>query len=532
MTVGKSDEWNIHCGGVSKLTVSALWEEQVEAAAGTSVIAVTGMSVTAEETGRYTLDGTVSMDGAVLGRLTGCMAEVTEAGVPASVSGACFPIVSAAIPHKERAAASVNVQLSGTAPDGQRFHGSGQISVALTVQPRLSAVTAGAADIGSPVSVAIIPADGKALHTLRYEFGGRSGVIGENLMGGSHAWTPPMELCAAIPDRESEDCEIFCDTYIGGELVGTASCATALSVPDHVILGFADGWLTLEPANEGTAAEGLDCYVQGISCVRAIFDESKIGGEDAFGAVPAAYTMTVGGVTYASTLVSDVLHGYGTVSVTCGLSDSRGRHYETYSEIQVLPYAPPAFGDVRAFRCDAEGMADDHGNGLSVLAGYRVSSLEGRNHGSAAAKLRTVGGEWGEAAELTEGVPAVLWSGEISPNDTYELGLEVVDALGGSASMSVTLPCTNVFFHGRRGGCGAAFGKAAEADNVLEVAWNLKTKGNLVVEGTATIGGKALWEHLYPVGAMFSGGEAADPAELFGGTWEETTGVRHWVRTE
>ena len=67
---------------------------------------------------------------------------------------------------------------------------------------------------------------------------------------------------------------------------------------------------------------------------------------------------------------------------------------------------------------------------------------------------------------------------------------------------------------------------------MLEVAWSLKTKGDLVVEGTAVIGGKQLWEHLYPVGGVCSCGESADPAALFGGVWESAENVRHWIRRE
>ena len=531
MTVGKSGELQMICGGVPDLCITAFWEERVDASADTSAIAVTAMTVTAGETGRYTLDGTVSMDGAVLGRLTDCTAEPAEAGAAAAVSGACFPVVGAAIPHKERETVTITVQLAGQAPNGQRYHASGRISTALTLQPRISQVAASAQFIGSSMSVGILPADSKAVHTLRYEFAGVSGVIASNLMGGSHIWTPPMELCAAIPNSGKGDCEILCDTYMDGVLVGTASCMVTLWVPVQVGLELEAGWVDLEPANENTAAEGMDCFVQGISRVRGVFDESKINTDYGYGAIPAAIDITVGDVRYEAPHVSDVLRSYGSVPVICGLVDSRGRRYETTLQINVLPYAPPVFGDVRVFRCNGDGAADEYGDCLSVAAGFRVSGLDGANQGDVTAKLRVVGGEWSEAVTITDSASAVLWAGKISPNDTYEVLLDVVDTVGGSASMSVTLPCTNVFFHGRKGGCGAAFGKRAEEDDVLEVAWNLKTKGDLVVEGSVTIGGKALWEQLYPVGAVCSCGASIDPAALFGGVWEETTGARHWVRT-
>ena len=52
MTVGKSGEVKMNCGGVSDLTVTAVWEERMDTSAKASAIAVTGLTVTAKETGR------------------------------------------------------------------------------------------------------------------------------------------------------------------------------------------------------------------------------------------------------------------------------------------------------------------------------------------------------------------------------------------------------------------------------------------------------------------------------------------------
>jgi len=531
MTVGKSGEVKMNCGGVSDLTVTAVWEERMDTSAKASAIAVTGLTVTAKETGAYTLNGTVSMGGTVLGRLTDCVGQAEESGVPAAVTGS-FPIVSPALFHAEHDTAAVTVQLTGTDPNGQGFYASGRVSTALTVQPPISEVSAGGQFMGKAMSVIIAPVCGGTVHTLRYAFEGESGVIGTGLSGGRHTWTPPMELCASIPHSGSGDCELLCDTYIDGALVGTSACTVTLWVPLEVSLSLDEGWVTLEPANEGTAAEGMDCFVQGISHVRAVFDESKIDGSFAYGGIPDTFAVTVGGVQYGAPYVSEVLPNYGSIPVVCGVTDSRGRRYEQQLQISVLPYTPPVLGDVTAFRCNADGSENERGDSLSLSVGYGFCALGGRNYGAVTAKLRTVGGQWREAVPLPVAAPTVLWSGEISPNDSYEVLAEVTDALGRSASVTVTLPCTNIFFQGRRGGCGAAFGKQAEEDDVLEVAWSLKTKGDLVVEGTVTVGGRQLWEHLYPIGTVCSCEASADPAALFGGTWVQADDtVRRWIRT-
>ncbi len=532
MTVGKSGEVKLNCGGVPNLTVTAVWEERVDAQAQTSQIAVTGLRITAEKTGQYSLKGTVSMEGAVLGRLTDCVGEVTEIGVPGEITGDGLPAVSAAVSHKERESVGVLVQLTGEAPDKAVFYATGRISTQLTVQPRISQVEASSPLMGRPMMIVIVPADSGAVHTLRYDFLGTSGVIGSALAGGAHSWIPPMELCSLMPDREREACTVYCDTYIGGVLVGTDACTAELIVPYEVGLELEEGWVTLVPDHEGTAAEGMDCCVQGFSRVRAVFDETKLDSSGAYGALPVSFEMALGDVQCPEPYVSEVLHGKGVIPVTCGVVDSRGRRCEETLGLTVLPYTPPALGDVIGFRCDADGTANERGDCLSVSVGSGICALGGRNHSSLSVKLRTVGGAWSEWVVLPDAALTVLWSGEISPDDSYELLARVEDALGQSASVTVMLPRTNVFFQGRREGRGAAFGKAAEADDVLEVAWSLKTKGDLVVEGAVTIGGKALWGHLYPIGAVCSCGASADPAVLFGGTWTQAEdGLCHWVRT-
>lgn len=532
MTIGKSGELYIACGGVNRLGVTVNWEERVDADTKSSSLVVTGIFLTVGELGQYRVGGTFGVGGAVIGRLReeSCAVDVTESGIPVAVGGG-FPFVTPAIAHAAQEWAVLTVQLGGTTPAGQRFYGSGELTVPLSLQPCISEVTAVSGVIGEPVRIAVLPVAEQAVHTLRYEFGEMQGIIGTELAGGSYTWTPPMALGDEIPNSKEGNCTILCDTYVDGVSVGSGSCTITLQVPSDVGLRFGEDWLKLMPANEGTAAEGLDCYVQGISRVQAVFDAEKISYENAYGGQVQAIMLQVNGAEYGAPYVSDALHGYGEIPVAVTVWDSRQNRYHHTALVTVLPYAPPVLGDVAVFRCTEDGVANEQGSCLSVTAGCSISSLGGRNSGSVCAKLRTVGGLWSEPVTLGNKA-AVLWAGEIFPDATYEVLLEATDALGNVSSVTVTLPCANVFFHGRKGGRGAAFGKAAEADDVLEVAWSLKTKGDLVVEGAATIGGKALWEWIYPIGAVCSFGGDIDPAALFGGTWAETADeVHHWVRT-
>ncbi|MBQ5672017.1 MAG: hypothetical protein IIV43_06655, partial [Oscillospiraceae bacterium] len=100
------------------------------------------------------------------------------------------------------------------------------------------------------------------------------------------------------------------------------------------------------------------------------------------------------------------------------------------------------------------------------------------------------------------------------------------------------------FFHGRQGGRGAAFGKYAEEDDLLEVAWSIRGKQDLSIEGdgavkgtlsvgTLQIGGSSLLDFFYPVGRVILTDGVSDPGDLYGGGWEiieEIGGHRAWRR--
>ena len=211
----------------------------------------------------------------------------------------------------------------------------------------------------------------------------------------------------------------------------------------------------------------------------------------------------------------------------------RGRRIRQVETVEVHPYAAPVISAAEPFRCTEDGTAHAEGSCLCINAHCRHSPLGGGNGLTLTAALCNTDGTTVDTAVITAGETAVLWAGLVSPMQTYTLHLQAVDSLGSKGELTFTVPTARVFFHGHRNGTGAAFGKYAEQADMLEVAWSLKTKGDLLVEGSAVIGGKTLTDWLYPVGAVFTCSGDTDPAALFGGSWAPVTdGVRQWVRTE
>ena len=133
---------------------------------------------------------------------------------------------------------------------------------------------------------------------------------------------------------------------------------------------------------------------------------------------------------------------------------------------------------------------------------------------------KSVGGSYGAGETLTVGaVGLVTGNVEISADRSYIALLVLTDNLGNSASYEENIPTEQVTFHLKEGGKGAAFGKAAEQDELLDVAWDARFREDVQVDGALQVGGKSLLDMVYPVGSIYLSVSGTDPETLFGGTW-------------
>lgn len=461
-----------------------------------------------------------------------------------------IPVTSDPIYHNADGTKTVTLTFTlhdVTAPD-VGFNGANdqQVSqtVTLTEIPRASSVTVSGSTIGSPLLLTVERANSAFLHTLTYTFGTVTEQIAEQSELISFRWTPPMELCRQIPSAESGVCTVTCDTYSGGKCIGTKTAQVTLTVPYGVALTLSEGWATVAPYNTDTAAEGMDLYIQGYSAAQVTFDPAKIGTDAAYGATPAAFSVRWSGGADDGSHRTGVLTASGSTKIRCVVTDTRGRTMSEVLTINVLPYAKPTLSGIGVYRCTSDGTADDGGTALSVTAVSNISPLDGHNSCLLQAQYCTKAGAYGSRKTLQSGTAAILWAGELTPRESYEVRLTAVDALGNIALCTVVIPTDDAFFHGRQGGRGAAFGKYAEQDDLLEVAWSIRGKQDLAIEGNGavqgvlsvggmSIGGRSLLDFLYPVGRVILTDGESDPAELYGGGWElieEIGGHRTWRR--
>lgn len=347
-------------------------------------------------------------------------------------------------------------------------------SFQLAAIPRATVPSMGAATIGEEVTIILPRASSTFTHTLTYSFGSASGTIGSDL-GTSAVWRLPESLAAQIPNDPDGTGTLTCRTYNGSTLVGTKAVPFTATVPQSMKPALTNGWAAVSYDNSGTKASGIAAWVQGYSKAKAVFNGSKVTCKQ--GASIAKYAVTYLGKTVEESPYRTETISTTSATVRCTVTDSRGLTAWEDFNIALLEYAPPALVGADLFRSDGEGTAADGGLHIAGVARARYSELGGLNSVTLKGYWKSVGGSYGAGETLTVGtVGLVTGNVEISTDRSYIALLVLTDSLGNSARYEENIPTERVAFHLKEGGNGAAFGKAAETEYVLELAedWELK----------------------------------------------------------
>ena len=458
------------------------------------------------------------------------MSAVSIGGVTVYAGGTYSNITD----YKEHTLASGTLEVSHNADgsktltvsafSGQVWKDSGYLTTTAAAQsfqlaaiPRATEPVMGAATMGEAVRISLPRASSAFTHTLSYAFGAASGVIAEGA-GTEVQWAVPESLAAQIPDSPSGTGTLTCRTYNGGTLVGTKTVTFTATVPQSMKPALTNGWATVSYDNSGTKASGIAAWVQGYSKAKAVFNGSKVTCKQ--GASIAKYAVTYLGKTVEESPYRTETISTTSATVRCTVTDSRGLTAWEDFNIALLEYAPPALVGADLFRSDGEGTAADGGAHIAGLATAKFSSIGGRNTATIKGYWKSVGGSYGEGVTLPSGaVGLVTGDVEIAADRSYTAKIVVTDSLGNSAEFEENIPTEQVAFHLKEGGKGAAFGKAAEQDELLDVAWDARFREDVQVDGALQVGGKSLLDMVYPVGSIYLSVSGTDPQTLFGGTW-------------
>lgn len=183
--------------------------------------------------GAYNLNGTawkITIDGE---EFSGTEKWDTRNTTDWQIIGAATKIIS----HNPDGSKIITISAShiGNSASGSSKMGdaSGSGTFELTKIPRASTIKATDANIGSPSSIYITPADSSFTHTITYSFGSLSGTVVNKTQQSPYPFTLPTSFYKEIPNDPYGVVTLTCTTYSGDTAVGTSQTTFKAYVPEE-----------------------------------------------------------------------------------------------------------------------------------------------------------------------------------------------------------------------------------------------------------------------------------------------------------
>lgn len=347
-------------------------------------------------------------------------------------------------------------------------------TVTLKTIPRASSISSITGDtIGETVTIRLSRASSSFTHRLYYTFGDTKNRLLSSSVATSYSFKPSMNDCAYLPNGTSGTATIRADTYNGSTKIGSASKNFTLRVPASVVPTLSGVSVTRV---DGDVPEGWGVYVKGKSSAKVQIN----GAAGAYGSTIKAYAISGGGYSGTTNpFTTGALNTAGEVAFTGKITDSRGRTASGSASITVEDYAPPVLTSVEAHRCNASGALQDDGEYITLTAVFSGSTVGGRNAITGKYRRMPEGGDWTSLSSLASGQAVVF---PASGDSTFSVEVQVSDAFT-TISQAVVVNSVEFIMDFKAGGNGIAFGKAAEYDDLLDVQWDARFRGELAAGG-------------------------------------------------
>ena len=315
----------------------------------------------------------------------------------------------------------------------------------------------------------------------------------------------------ALPDAAAGTLRLTLRTYSDAEYaaqVGDASYREiSLSVPDDSTTKPA---VTMQLTSESSLPEAFaGLYIQGKSKVRA-----ALSAEAKYGAEVVSLRLKAEGKEYGpeQQYTSDYLNNPGQITVTGSATDNRGCTGTAEETLTVIAYSAPKLlpasgeSEVVAARCDAQGDLTESGTYLKIKAGCRYAPvMDGetqKNFCRIRFRYRQAAAEsWSEWETVlqcgADGIQEIstgpLMNGALSEKITYQVQVQAIDDIGDDSYTTIIIPTDSIHTHKTRNGMG--LGKYCEGENLLDVAWDVHFRGDVLIGET----GMTLREYILSV---------------------------------
>ena len=377
---------------------------------------------------------------------------------------------------------------------------SGSGSWSLPAIARASAISsAGNITLGNKCSVKWTPKHKSFGYKLKFSMGSWSYTTGAIVPGTTAAYTYtgytiPLAAANQIPNSKTGTMTVKLYSYTSSACtaqIGTEDSKTfTITVPSNAGPTAA---MELSPVTSlGAPFDAL--YLQGKS--KALADLS--GSTAKYGASIASGSFTaLGKKDGSSPYRSGLLNTSGDIEVKGTVTDSRGYSASITKTISVIPYSIPAVipytgeKSIICQRCTEDGTVSHLGTKLRIKAGRLYSKVVSdgaqKNFCLLGYRYAASGDSYpdgfttliAKTDTASDVIDITITDITLSLTSSYSVQLYVEDDVGSSAVLTFAISTGIVTMHLKAGGKGAAFGKYAENDNMLDIAFDTNLRGDV-----------------------------------------------------
>ena len=397
--------------------------------------------------------------------------------------------------HNSDGTATCN--LSGTFVMNGTYRGYsvGTMSVSSTITlstiPRSSGLTvATSVNTGSALSGTVTPSSTSFNHKVELKVGSTvkqtiTLATGTNTFSATipHSW---------FPSSTSGTVAVVLSTYNGTTLIATTTQNVTANVPSTVIPAIS----AFTAASSVTSGTFANLYVQGKTTAKLTV--TATAGD---GSTIASYTYSglgINSTVTTNTATTATLASSGSQTYTVTVKDARGRTASKTVTITVYPYAAPTVGPVSVQRCDSSGNLSDSGTYAKYTVNSTYSTVNNKNTRTVTAAYSSDNGSTYSAettlqatTDTASAKTGTYGGGSLVATTSYVIRFTIKDAYGATATITAPLQSAARPMNIKSNGKGVAFGKMAETDNLLDVSWGARVRGNLTVDGTQTLTGNS-----------------------------------------
>lgn len=336
----------------------------------------------------------------------------------------------------------------------------------LTTIARKSSLSADNGTLNTTQTLTVTRRSSSFTHTITYKCGDASGTICTKSSSTSISWTPPLSLASQNTTGTSVSITFTITTYSGDSNIGSATKTISCSIPSSV-----KPTVSIAVSDPNGYASTYGGYVKSKSKIKVVITAS--GSQ---GSTIKSYSTSANGKTYTgSTVTTGVVASSGTLTIKTTVTDSRGRTATASTTITALDYVAPKITTMKVIRSDSSGNASASGAYLAVIFSASITSLNSKNTATYTVQYKksTTSSYTSATASSYTGNYAPSSAKYVFSADTassYDIILTAKDAFG-SAKKVATGSSISKLWSVFSKGAGIAFGKVAELENILDIAW-------------------------------------------------------------